>query len=894
MAIKIGTLIIDLQATTAAFEKGMRNAERISLDSAAGIRGSLLTIATQLTKLKFDDGAWKKSIGIIGGLTAGIGVAVAAATVAVARQVAEQGKQMGKLAQMYGLPIETVSGLRVAAKLTGVSLEDLTRGMGRMAKAALQIAQSGLDTGGAFATLGIKVRDAHGNMVPMDQLLPQVAEKFSRLADGTAKTGLAMQLFGKTGAALIPFLNRGAAGMKEFQQLSAELGMTWSEKDKVAAEQLAHSMEILELRGEAFKEQYAKGVIPELNNIAEAFTKVDKSGKSAAQSLGENVGKVFGRLAIAVDTLQTGFRQLLLRLEDIGELTLAFRDIGNVGAFAANMGEYGANRQRRMEEYDKLRADMDQRVGAIMAGPEWVVPTGGAPGKSPEITFGSQHEDLAKSFKELDSLLERTRNLTNRAEGDPLESQISNLEALRLKLEEFRAARPGAIWSDVNAAMRQVVATISELREKQQAAFSGSINQAMLQRAEALGAIPSATPGATGAVLSAHQRSLFGQDTAAQNAARLQVFEETRTASERFAADLERLNVIYDHGKTAGDEYARAVANLRAQFNEAYDPTVRYDAEIKRLNDALASGNLTAQARINILKQLHQLEAEKAAIQPGAGLGTGVKAGLTGFGNQWQSWGAEGMQATVQAMHGIKNAMSNAFTEMIMGTKSVSAAFAEMGRNMLASIVSACAEMLAQWIATHIAMAIIAAIFGKQADPKAQAQERIASNVAIAASDAAVAAANTLALMSAMEPPPGPEIEAAATYGVGLGFAALASAAGGMMVDKDQIVKVHERERILPARYSRGLDRMVGYFNNYSGVNVSPPRSFSREALEGLVQTSKLAPAKSSSASTAPMPMMPLTIHVNGAGDPQAVADKVGDVVMARVKAHFRTNGVRG
>jgi hypothetical protein len=38
----------------------------------------------------------------------------------------------------------------------------------------------------------------------------------------------------------------------------------------------------------------------------------------------------------------------------------------------------------------------------------------------------------------------------------------------------------------------------------------------------------------------------------------------------------------------------------------------------------------------------------------------------------------------------------------------------------------------------------------------------------------------------------------------------VASAAGGMLVPQDMLLKVHENERVLPARYSRGLDSLVG------------------------------------------------------------------------------------
>jgi hypothetical protein len=118
----------------------------------------------------------------------------------------------------------------------------------------------------------------------------------------------------------------------------------------------------------------------------------------------------------------------------------------------------------------------------------------------------------------------------------------------------------------------------------------------------------------------------------------------------------------------------------------------------------------------------------------------------------------------------MSSAMSNALTEMIMGTKSVGQAFRDMGVAMLTAVVN----MIANWIVYGVIMKQLSKIFG--IDPKAQAAQQIASNMAIAQSDAGLAAANTLALTSAMYPPPVPEILAGVAYGIGELFAGLTSA----------------------------------------------------------------------------------------------------------------------
>ena len=74
--------------------------------------------------------------------------------------------------------------------------------------------------------LGTTIKDTHGNMKSMSVLLPQVADKFKNMADGPQKTALAIQLFGKSGTAMLPFLNKGSAGISELEKKAKSLGIT--------------------------------------------------------------------------------------------------------------------------------------------------------------------------------------------------------------------------------------------------------------------------------------------------------------------------------------------------------------------------------------------------------------------------------------------------------------------------------------------------------------------------------------------------------------------------------------------------------------------------------------------------------------------------------------------
>ena len=52
-----------------------------------------------------------------------------------------------------------------------------------------------------------------------------MAEAFSRFADGPTKTAAAMALLGKTGADMIPILDKGKEGLDEFREVARRSGV---------------------------------------------------------------------------------------------------------------------------------------------------------------------------------------------------------------------------------------------------------------------------------------------------------------------------------------------------------------------------------------------------------------------------------------------------------------------------------------------------------------------------------------------------------------------------------------------------------------------------------------------------------------------------------------------
>lgn len=247
------TLSIDIAARLATFQD--------SLDKI-GRQGEQLS-----GRLNKAFGTVKSSIAALGvGLTGG-------AFAAFVKTGIDAADNLGKLSQQIGVSTESLSALNYAASLSGTSAEQLSQAMVKLAKAATDTAAGTGEALVAFKALGVSVKDAAGNLRGTEDLLLELADRFSKIEDGTGKTAIAMRLFGESGARLIPFLNQGRSGIEQLRQEAERLGIILSSKTAKAAEQFNDNMTRLGKSFEGLKVTLANDTLPFLNRLVDDLVK---------------------------------------------------------------------------------------------------------------------------------------------------------------------------------------------------------------------------------------------------------------------------------------------------------------------------------------------------------------------------------------------------------------------------------------------------------------------------------------------------------------------------------------------------------------------------------------------------------------------------------------------
>ena len=166
------------------------------------------------------------------------GLAAAAVTggvLALAKSAIDLADDMRDLSQRTGVNIETLGQFKVAAELSGSSLEGVAKGLTLLNKNMVAAATGTEGAAAAFKTIGVQTTDAQGKLRTADKVFLDVADRFATLRDGPEKAALAMKIFGKAGAELIPILNLGS---EEIQRFGLNISQDFANKADAFNDQL--------------------------------------------------------------------------------------------------------------------------------------------------------------------------------------------------------------------------------------------------------------------------------------------------------------------------------------------------------------------------------------------------------------------------------------------------------------------------------------------------------------------------------------------------------------------------------------------------------------------------------------------------------------------------------
>src|SRR6266536_2775711 len=192
----------------------------------------------------------------------------------------EAADRMSRLSEQVGVEIGALSELSYAAQVTQVGTETLATGRIRMSKSMGQAGDNSTTATRAFKAIGVEIRDSAGKLRDVNQVFNEVAERFSRMEDGATKTAIAVAIFGRGGAELIPMLNKLTGKSAEFAKEAENIGYKLDENAKKAANEFQESLTRMHLAMESLSMQIAVKLSPMFKELADAIVKSDDASKA--------------------------------------------------------------------------------------------------------------------------------------------------------------------------------------------------------------------------------------------------------------------------------------------------------------------------------------------------------------------------------------------------------------------------------------------------------------------------------------------------------------------------------------------------------------------------------------------------------------------------------------
>lgn len=220
---------------------------------------------------KGDVKAMDKTIGRMRSALVALGGAFAVSKISgFINTVAASADSFAKMSRKVGISVEKLQQLEFASQISGTSIDVLRTGLQRFARTADDAAQGLTSAQEPFQRLGISTKDAGGQLKDLDTLLLEASDKIKDLPDGTAKTALAMKLFGRAGAELIPLLNEGSAGIEKLREEFAATGAQISSEDAKAFEDYNDTIHRVKTAIRGFMIQGVVAILPHLKAAATA------------------------------------------------------------------------------------------------------------------------------------------------------------------------------------------------------------------------------------------------------------------------------------------------------------------------------------------------------------------------------------------------------------------------------------------------------------------------------------------------------------------------------------------------------------------------------------------------------------------------------------------------
>lgn len=492
----IGTITVDLLAKTGSFETDVNRAAKLAEKRAKEIDAAFARLG----------------VGIGLGLTAAGGAAVL-----LGKNAIDQLAALDDAAQKTGASVENLSKIQQSTMAFNHNFGDVETAISRLAKGMATVDDESNKTNKALAALGISAKDAGGNLRDPSEVMIDIAKRLQDFQDGAAKTALVTDLFGKSGANLLPVLNDIADSVD---------GFTGATKES-AAEAAAFQDNLSKLSGQFKKlaQDVVSDALPVLNNFLTMIQDIKSTSFAGFISTkfsdeldpGPRLAEIRRKLSV-LDEQKAGYAKAnpLARAWSQDDIEIMNQQILDL----TRERQYLEARQRSLALANKTDPDQVDRM---------------VNGAKPVLDYTTGREKSQKEAKDKKSEADRYI--------ESLQKQVITVQTLTSAEEALAMIQSGRLGTVTQAQKDQILtaATLVDLAKD-------------------------------GVEQEKQRQELISKGK--------KVYEETLSPFERMQKDYQELNVLLQGGFIDAQTYERAVTQVQKKFDELTDKSKEAQSEL--------------------------------------------------------------------------------------------------------------------------------------------------------------------------------------------------------------------------------------------------------------------------------------------------------------------------
>lgn len=456
-----------------------------------------------------------------------------------ASQIINAADELNKMSQRTGMTVDALSALSYAADLSGSNVDEVVAAMTRLSVKATAAATGNKSAAATFTALGIAVKDASGKLKDQETLFNEVAAVIKEIRDPTLKAAIAVEIFGKAGAGLIPLIN----SMDDLKQEAKDLGAVMGAEFASNAEVFNDNLSRMNYLAKSFTVTLLNDLVPAVNRLMEVM--IDATKKNGFMNgVGAGVKQIINNAAVDYSNVDKSIAEITAKVEnlkkmraDLSKDTFANKINNFVFGDVATIDSQLKNFEVVLKQLNDLKKQAAKPVatGAIddASGKKILENLTKANVETPKLT------DAQREAKRMEE--ERTRILQGLSDEilklTKGEQQLMIAKMKRLGANDLEVLQLVALMNKQSA-----LKAITEDGEDRERARVKAAQDAVKERQKQL-------------------------DDLADSGKR--VFEAVRTPLEKYNDELVRLSELLDKGAISEETFSRAVNVAKKELNSA-------------------------------------------------------------------------------------------------------------------------------------------------------------------------------------------------------------------------------------------------------------------------------------------------------------------------------------